>query len=91
MKNCYRTKDIVANWFTILQNSLEQRRFLSSKIDPYLFTRRDCIIITYVDNYLIFYKNKKVLDDLIEPLKGEFNLTDEGDLEAFLGIKATKH
>ena len=33
----------------------------------------------------------KVLEDLIESLKGEFNLTDEGDLEAFLGIKTTKY
>ena len=36
-------------------------------------------------------KNMRVLEDLIELLKGEFNLTDKGDLEAFLGIKTAKH
>ena len=91
MKNCYRTKDATANWFIVLQNNLEQRGFLSSKINPYLFVRRDCIIITCAGDCLIFLKNKKVLDKLIKSLKGEFNLTDKGDLEAFLGIKATKY
>ena len=32
-----------------------------------------------------------MLEELIESLKGEFDLTDKGNLEAFLGIKTTKH
>ena len=54
LKNCYGTKDAAANWFSVLQNGLETRRFVPSKIDPCLFTRNDCIIITYVSDCLIF-------------------------------------
>ena len=40
----------------------------------------------YVDYYLIFYKNNKVLEELIISLEDEFKLMDEGNLETFLGI-----
>ena len=40
-----------------------------------------------MDDCLVFYKKKKVLLDLIESLKDNFNLTDEGDLASFLGIQ----
>ena len=75
----------------MLQNGLETRGFVPSKIDPCLFTRNNCIIIMHIDDCLIFYKNKKVLEDLIESLKGDFNLTNKGDLEAFLSTKTTKY
>ena len=66
LKNCYSTKDAAANWFAVLQKALENQGFQQYvNIDPCLFTRNDCIIITYVDDYLIFYKNDKVLDESI--------------------------
>ena len=88
LKNCYGTKDAAANWFSVLQKSLEQRGFKQNvEVDPCLFTRNDCIIVACVDDRLVFYKNKRVLDELIESLNDEFKLTDEGDLETFLGIQ----
>ena len=87
MKNCYGTKDAAANWFSILQKALKQCGFKqNAEVDSYLFTQNDCIIITCVDNCLIFYKNKRVLEELIESLKDEFKHTDKGNLETFLGI-----
>ena len=87
LKNCYGTKDAAANWFSVLQKTLEQRSFKqNAEVDPFLFTRNDCIIIACVDDYLIFYKNKRALDELIESLKDEFKLTNEGDLETFLVV-----
>ena len=59
LKNCYGTKDAAANSFSVLQSGLEQCGFMPNKIDPCLFTRKDCIIITYVDDCLIFYKDKQ--------------------------------
>ena len=55
-------------------------------IDPYLFIQSDCVIITYVDDCLIFYKNDEVLKELIKSSEDEFKLTDKGDLETFLGV-----
>ena len=70
----------------MLSDSLEERGFKKSAIDPCLFTREDCIIVTYVDDCLIFYKKKEILIELIESLKDDFKLIDEGDLESFLGV-----
>ena len=39
--------------------------------EPFLFTRNDFIIIAQVDDCLFFYKNNKVLDELIISLKDE--------------------
>ena len=85
LKNCYGAKDAAANWFSVLQKALEQRGFKQNvDVDPCLFTRSDCIIITHVDDCLVFFKNKRTLNELIESLKDEFKFTDEGDLETFL-------
>ena len=74
----------------MLTKGLEQCGFSQSTIDPYLFTRDNCIMISYVDNCLIFYKNKSVLEELILSLKDEFKLTNEGDLTIFLGVNINK-
>ena len=43
-----------------------------------------------MDDCLIFYKKKEILIELIESSKNDFKLTDEGDLESFLGIQFKK-
>ena len=49
------------------------------------------IIVTYVDNCLIFSDEKEKIDKLLVQLKKTFNLTDEGkDVKAYLGIKMDK-
>ena len=65
LKNCYGSKDAAANWFTVLSNSLQERGFTQSPIDPCLFTHSDCIIATYVDDCLIFCKKEDTLKNLI--------------------------
>ena len=74
----------------MLSDSLEERRFKKRAIDPYLFAREDYSIATYADNCLIFCKKKEVLLNLIELLKGDFKMTDEGDLELFLTTQLKK-
>ena len=86
ISNCYGTKDVAANWYNVLSQGLIKRGFSQCSVDPCLFTRKDCIVVTYVGDCLIFYKDKNVLSDLIKSLETEFRLTDEGDLETFLGV-----
>ena len=74
----------------MLLDSLGEGGFKKNIIDLYLFTRKDCIIVTYVDDYLIFYKKKEILTQLIESLKDDFKLMDKGDLESFLRIQFKK-
>ena len=41
----------------------------------------------HIDNYLAFYKDKKVFKKLIASLKDTFNLPDKGNLVAYLSTK----
>ena len=91
LKNCYGTRDTATSWFTAFQTDLAQRGFSQSPSVPCLFARDDCVIVTCVDDCLTFCKNQKLIDDLIESLKDEFKLTDEGDLETFVGAHFKKH
>ena len=59
--------------------------------DTCLFKRNNWTSIAHVDNYLIFHKSHKLIKDMILSLKDEFQLTDEGDLETFLGVSLQKH
>ena len=62
LNNCYGSKDAAANWFTVLSNGLQERGFTQSPIDPCLFTRDDCIIVTYIDKCLIFLQEERYIE-----------------------------
>ena len=51
------------------------------------------IILTYVDNCIIVGPSKDQIDSLVESMKTgkeNFVLTDEGDINEFLGIEITQ-
>ena len=91
VKNLYGTKQAAANWFEMLKAGLVKEGFHQSKIDPCLFLRQDAIIITYVDDCLIFMKEKDKIQELLNNLQKTFILTDEGEyVKAYLGLKVEK-
>ena len=45
----------------------------------------------HIDNYLIFYKNKKIFDKLIKSLKDDFKVANKSNLEIFPSIKFKNH
>lgn len=51
-----------------------------------MFLRQDIICVIYVDDTIFFSKTNAPIEQVIEKLKENFELTDEGDVEAFLGI-----
>ena len=77
-KNLYGTKQAAANWFEMLRANLRKQGFKQSSIDPCLFLKNDMIIVTYVDDCLIFSDSKVKIDNLLKELKEVFNLTDKG-------------
>ena len=77
-KNLYGTKQAAANWFEMLRDNLIDLGFTQSAIDPCLFLRCDCILISYVDDCLVFSKDQKTIDELLIKLGQRFVLTNEG-------------
>jgi hypothetical protein len=87
----YGLKQAGNNWFHHLCQSLLDRNFTQSAIDPCLFICNNCIIIIYVDDCLLFAPSDDILDSLINSLQQDFKVTTEGDVGAFLGIDITRN
>ena len=89
-RNLYGCKQAACNWFRHLTQGLLQRGFIQSKTDQCLFLRKDSILVVYVDDCLLFAKDSKVIDKLIQDLSTTFLLQDEGDVSALLGVQIKK-
>lgn len=75
----------------MMKSGLVKELFKQSAIDPCLFLCNDAIIISYVDDCLIFMKDKKRIESLLENLRKTVILTDKGeDVKAYLGLKVEK-
>lgn len=89
-KNLYTTKQAAENSFEILSEGLQKEKFIQRKINPSLFLRKNFIVIFYVNDCFIFRNDDDTINELIEFLKRTFYWTEEGDVNAYLGIKAVK-
>jgi hypothetical protein len=56
----------VNRWPELVQASHEG--FKQSKMDPCLFLHRDCIMLVYTDDCLIFSKDDRIIGTLIQNL-----------------------
>jgi hypothetical protein len=88
--NLYGCKQAARNWYKHLTTGLLNEGFTQSSIDRCLFLRKDCILLVYVDDCLIFSPTNTTIDDLIKSLSTKFLLQDEGDVSAFLGVQVSK-
>ena len=70
-KNLYGLKDAAANWFQMLSKGLTgpKLKFQASEIDPCVFYRKNAIILVYVDDCIIFSKELKVIEEILNTLK----------------------
>jgi hypothetical protein len=90
LKNLYGLKQAAKTWFEYLRDKLieegEQFGFQQSLIDPCIFYKDGIIIITYVDDCLIFSSKKELADELIVSLQEHFTLTQDEEVAAYLGV-----
>ena len=88
-KSLYGLKQASFNWYEKLKSGLLVRGFTQSKIDPCLYFKKGMLIITYVDDCIIVAKSMVDINTFVESMKNgseEFILTDEGNINKFLGI-----
>jgi hypothetical protein len=76
------------NFFIHTKTQLTQKLgFTQSVADPCLFISRDVICLIYVDDALLFYKNKSAVDRLTDKMTAEnIQFREEEDVAGFLGV-----
>ena len=77
-------------WFDHLKAKLETRGFTQSSLDPCLFYCKTAVLVCYVDDIIMAGPESNVLDALVADLKVDADLTEEGELAAFLGIQVSR-
>ena len=93
-KSLYGLKQAANTWFDHLTKGLDKRGYIQSTTDPCLWFNEDTIILIYVDDVIIFSKSEKSIDVLVQSLQeGEekYVLTDEGDIDKYLGVDIFIH
>ena len=89
-KNLYGLKQASFNWNELLKAGLLKQGFKQSQIDPCLYIKNNIICVIYVDDTIFFAPDASIIDNEINSLKSNgFELTDEGEVDSFLGIKST--
>ena len=86
-KNLYGAKQGSRVWFNFLKQGLRKRGFKASKTDPAVFYKGNTIFIVYVDDGILIGPDEDEINGIIESIKKDYALTDEGDLNEYLGIK----
>ena len=61
--------------------------FKQSLIDPCVYYRGTTIFLCYVDDSIIISLNTKDIDAMIKELQVNYNVTDEGEIDDYLGVK----
>ena len=91
-KSLYGLKQAGYNWFEKLKEGLITRDFIQSQVDKCVFFRKDCIILTYVDDCIILGKTMPNVDAVIASLHvgpEKFQLIDQGSIDKYLGLMIT--
>ena len=67
-KYLYGLKSSGQNWFEKLQSGLTDKNFVQIQLDKYVSYRYGCIILTYVDDWIIIGKSMEIVDSIIYSL-----------------------
>ena len=92
-KNLYGMKQGSYNWYEKLNKSLVKRGFKPSDIDLCLYIGNGMIILTYVDDCIIVGPSMGNINCFVDSMNNKdknFVLTNEVDINKFLGIEITQ-
>jgi hypothetical protein len=87
-KNLYGQKQAGRVWNKHLHKGLVKLSFKQSNIDACVYYCNLTILLCYVDDMILIDPDDKEIDKVIQQLKDlQFNVTDEGQIEDYLGIR----
>ena len=78
-------------FFGYLSDKLQGQGLRPSELDPCLFYGKDLLVISYIDDLLIYAKRREDITDLIQRLKDDHvNIREEGTAEGYLGLQVER-
>jgi hypothetical protein len=86
LQNLYRLKDAGKTWYDRLDQGLMKRGWVKPEINGCLFTKRGIILVVYVNDAILISPYKTLIQKEIKSLQQEYDLTDDGELQDYLGI-----
>ena len=90
-RNLYGQKQAGRIWNKYLIENLERIGFQQSEHDECVLYRGKVIYALYTDDTIITAPNNKLIDDVIRDIKkAGLKVTDEGNIEDFLGVNITR-
>jgi hypothetical protein len=90
-KNLYGQKQAGRVWNQHLVHGLvDTLKFNQSKVDKCVFYRGTTVLLIYVDDGIICGTNAVDIQTVIDELGALFDITDEGEIDAYLGVKISR-
>jgi hypothetical protein len=90
LKNLYGQKQAGRVWNKYMTERTIALGFVQSKADECVFYFNKSVMLVYTDDCIIMGPEDKELDLMVAKLKSSFDITEEGDICDYLGIKFTK-
>jgi len=87
LKNNYRLKQAGRVWNLHLHKGLIKLKYVQSKTDPCLYYRKDTMLAIYIDDCILIAKTEKLITAAVKELSINFEITDEGEVDEYLGVK----
>jgi hypothetical protein len=87
-RNLYGLVQASRNWFLKLSAIYERLGFKQSTSDPYIFLRKDMIIVLCTDDCLLYARDTKDIDSFVKTLRDDYKLplNDPDPIDDLLGI-----
>jgi hypothetical protein len=90
-KNLYGQKQAGRVWNKFLVDGLvNSLKFTQSKVDECVFYCGSTVLLMYVDDGILCGPSAKDIQTIIKELGALYNITDEGEIDAYLGVKVSK-
>ena len=90
IKNLYGSKAAGRVWQQHLFKGLTGLGFLQSNTDECVFYRGTTTFMIYTDDGIFCGPDKDEIETCMEDLGKHFDITDEGDIDEYLGVKVTR-
>ena len=91
IKNLYGQRQAGRVWNNHLVDGLVNKlKFQQSKVDECVFYRGTTILLIYVDDGILCGASAAKIRTIIKELSDLYNVTDEGEMDTYLGVKITR-